>query len=74
MLPGWEQYDPHDLPQHLCPGLDLYSADAAEPVTTAASDELDDLGDDLICLSEVWNCCTLFRFHVVDKHDRMSRF
>lgn len=87
MLPGWEQYDPHDLPQHLFPGLDFYSADAAEPVTTAASDELDDLGDDLICLSEcgtvarssyfMWlismTACLAFKVAILIYYDRVDQ-
>ena len=37
---------------NMCPGLDVYRADPAQPLTTA-SEELDDLDHDLC---EVWMC------------------
>ena len=40
--------------QHMLPGLDLYHADPAQPVTTA-SEEPEDLDHDLSDLSEVCN-------------------
>ena len=36
---GWEPYNLHDKP--MSPGLDLYYADPAQPLTTAG-EELDD--------------------------------
>ena len=32
---------------HMFPGLDLYYADPAQPLTTVVSEELDDLDNDL---------------------------
>ena len=41
------------------PGLDLYSADPAQPLTTAG--EPDDLDHDLSDLSEVWKLMLFMR-------------
>ena len=41
----YNQYHRHD--RGLFPGLDLYYTDPVQPLTTAAGEELDDLGHDL---------------------------
>ena len=43
--------------KHTFPGLDLYYADPAQPLTTAG-EELDYLDHDLSDLSEVWKFLT----------------